>query len=222
MRRLISIAFATMVIVGFCESPADSPEKPAGTPEPASSGVRNPFWPIGYEGERETISPEVRKASASLTNRVKTVSERAADAKAAAEKAAKEKAAAAAKAAAEKAAAEKAAAQKAAREAAARAEAERRKREITDKHWEAARAALKLGGRVKLREDDALQNTSVVINGKVYSDGDYVSITHDSRRFTWRVVGLTDRNTLKLVRVRAKYLEKPGESGKKSDKGENP
>ena len=78
------------------------------------------------------------------------------------------------------------------------------------------------GGRVKVREDDVLQNTSVVINGKVYADGDLISFTHDSRRYTWRVEGLSEKNKLKLVCVRAKYIEKPGEAGKKSDKGENP
>ncbi len=186
------------------------------TNEVAAQGVRNPFWPMGYEGERETISPNVRpkpkpkpalaKADAKAPLPV-TAAERAA--KAAAEKAAKE-------------AAEKAAKEKAAQEAAARAEAERKKREITGSHWEAAKKALVFGGRVKVREDDVLQNTSVVINGKVYADGDLISFTHDSRRYTWRVEGLSEKNKLKLVRVRAKYIEKPGEAGKKSDKGENP
>ena len=180
----------------------------------STNGVRNPFWPMGYEGVRETISPNVRekpkkaepkKAPPALTaaERKKQEAERAA-----AEKAAKE-------------AAEKAAREKAEREAAERAEAERKKREITGAHWDAARAALKFGGRVKLREDDAYENSSVVINGKVYADGDLISITHDSRRFTWRVEGLSGKSKLKLVRLRAKYLEKPGESGKKSDKGAN-
>ena len=181
----------------------------------STNGVRNPFWPMGYEGVRETISPAVRErpktpaASAKKTppRPAITAAERAA--RAAAEKAAKE-------------AAEKAAAEKAAKEAAARAAAERKRREITGAHWEAAKAALKFGGRVKVREDDVLQNTSIVINGKVYADGDLVSFTHDSRRYTWRVEGLTDRNTLKLVRLRAKYLEKPGEAGAKSDKGVKP
>jgi len=186
------------------------------TNEVAAQGVRNPFWPMGYEGERETISPNVRpkpkpkpapaKAGAKAPPPV-TAAERAA--RAAAEKAAKE-------------AAEKAAKEKAVQEAAARAEAERKKREITGSHWEAAKKALVFGGRVKVREDDVLQNASVVINGKVYADGDLISFTHDSRRYTWRIEGLSDKNRLKLVRVRAKYIEKTGEAGKKSDKGENP
>ena len=187
----------------------------------STNGVRNPFWPMGYEGVRETISPNVRpkpkvdpakeKVRAHPPRHVISATERARlDAeKAAAEKAAKE-------------AAEKAAKEKAEREAAERAEAERKKREITGVHWDAARAALKFGGRVRLREDGASTNSSVIINGKVYADGDLLSITHDSRRFTWRIEGLSDKNKLKLVRLRAKYLEKTGEADKKSDKGANP
>ena len=181
----------------------------------STNGVRNPFWPMGYEGVRETISPNVRKkpkkAEPKKVTPAMMVAERK---KQEAEKAAAEKAA--------KEAAEKAAREKAEKEAAERAEAERKKREITGAHWDAARAALKFAGRVKLREDDASENSSVVINGKVYADGDLISITHDSRRFTWRVEGLSGKSKLKLVRIRAKYLEKPGEADKKSDKGANP
>ena len=181
----------------------------------STNGVRNPFWPMGYEGVRETISPNVRKkpkkAEPKKAPPAMTVAERK---KQEAEKAVAEKAA--------KEAAEKAAREKAEKEAAERAEAERKKREITGAHWDAARAALKFAGRVKLREDDANESSSVVINGKVYADGDLLSITHDSRRFTWRVEGLSGKSKLKLVRIRAKYLEKPGETDKKSDKGANP
>ena len=167
---------------------------------------------------RETISPNVRpkpkvdpakeKVKAPPPRPVISAAEKA---RLAAEKAAAEKAA---KEAAEKAAREKAAAE--------RAEAERKKREITGTHWDAARKALKFGGRVKLHEDDVRASSSVLINGKVYADGDLISITHDSRRFTWRIEGLSEKNKLKLVRLRAKYLEKPGEADKKSDKGANP
>ena len=184
----------------------------------STNGVRNPFWPMGYEGVRETISPNVRpkpkpdpaKAKGKTPPPITATELKKLEAeKAAAEKAAKE-------------AAEKAAREKAEREAAARAEAERKKREITGAHWDAARAALKIGGRVRLREGDTHGNSSVVINGKVYADGDLLSITHDSRRFTWRVEGLSEKNKLKLVRLRAKYLEQPGDAGKKSDKGAKP
>ena len=225
MKRLMIIVAAVAVMSAFGETPAAEPYGRARSPsgpyggarrsaEPTEQGVRNPFWPIGYEGTRETISPEVlKRPKPAVSDPSKlpppiTAAEKASReaAKVAAEKAAKEKA-------------EKEAKEKAEKEAAERAEAERKKREITSAHWSAARATLKFGGRVKLREDDAIQSTSVVINGKVYSDGDYISITHDSRRFTWRVEGLTDHGTLKLVRVRAKYIEKPGDAGKQPSKG---
>ena len=180
----------------------------------STNGVRNPFWPIGYEGVRETISPNVRPKPKPAPAKAEVKAPPPRPVVSAAEKAAAEKAA--------KEAAEKAAKEKAEKEAAARAEAERKKREITGAHWDAARAALKFGGRVKLREGDEHANSSVVINGKVYADGDLISITHDSRRFTWRVEGLSDKSKLRLVRIRAKYIEKPGEAGKKSDKGANP
>ena len=194
-------------LLGACAAvgAAEAPTNRVDVGNTSTNGVRNPFWPMGYEGEREVIAPEAAKGA--RPGRVLTAAEKAAQE--AAEKAAKE-------------AAEKAAAEKAAMEAAARAEAERKKREVTDAHWSAARAALSFGGRMKFREEDELQNTSVVINGKVYSNGDLVSFTHDSRRFTWRYEGLTDQNKLRLSPVRAKYLEKPGEAGKKSDKGANP
>ena len=180
----------------------------------STNGVRNPFWPIGYEGVRETISPNVRPKPKPAPAKAEVKAPPPRPVVSAAEKAAAEKAA--------KEAAEKAAKEKAEKEAAARAEAERKQRESTGAHWDAARAAVTLGGRVKLREGDEHANSSVVINGKVYADGDLISITHDSRRFTWRIEGLSDKNKLKLVRLRAKYIEKPGEADKKSDKGANP
>ena len=185
----------------------------------SKKGVRNPFWPMGYEKVREKAPAQARQKPDPAKAKAKTpppspVVSAKEKTRLAAEKAAKE--------AAEKAAKEKAAREAAEKEAAARAEAERKKREITGAHWDTARAALKFGGRVKLREDGASTNSSVIINGKVYADGDLLSITHDSRRFTWRIEGLSDKNKLKLVRLRAKYLEKPGGADKKSDKGANP
>ena len=181
----------------------------------SKKSVRNPFWPMGYEKVREKTPPHARQKPAPAgTPLPRPVISAAEKERLAAERAARDKA--------EKEAAEKAAKEKAEKEAAERAEAERKKREITGSHWDAARAALKFGGRVRLREDGASTNSSVIINGKVYADGDLLSITHDSRRFTWRIEGLSDKNKLKLVRLRAKYLEKTGEADKKSDKGANP
>ena len=46
-----------------------------------------------------------------------------------------------------------------------------------------------------------------MINGLAYGDGDLVSVSHNGRRFTWRVKGLTNKDTIKLVRVRARTIE---------------
>ena len=174
----------------------------------APAGVRNPFWPMGYEGEREVISPKARPKPKSKQDPAKTRSQRPAlssaeRARLAAEKAAAEKAA---KEAAEKAAKE--AAERAAREAAERAEAERKKREITDVHWVAARKSLSFGSRMTFREEGR-ERMSIVINGKDYVDGDSVTIIHNSRRFTWRFVGLPELNKVKLEPVSSEYIEQP-------------
>ena len=48
MRRLL---FGFMLCAGMALLAADGV---------STNGVRNPFWPMGYEGVRETISPNVR------------------------------------------------------------------------------------------------------------------------------------------------------------------
>lgn len=167
--------------------------------------VRNPFWPIGYEGVREEISSNVRERPKPIVKpevqpaaskpRVLTAAEKA---KAEAE------------------------AKRVAEEAKRLAEiAEQKKREITEEHWVTARKAMRFGGRVKLRDDAGVLCTSVMINGNTYVDGDLVSFTYDHRRFTWRVTGLTDSGTLKLERVKARYLEdtKKSEEKKNLNKG---
>ena len=71
---------------------------------------------------------------------------------------------------------------------------------ITDDDWENVKKSLKFAG--KIRQNGRLM---VVINGKVYAEGDLVSVTHDETRFTWRVEGLNDAK-LRLVRIRAQHL----------------
>lgn len=216
MKRLLipCLLCACAALAATGDAPADNMST-----NKAPAGVRNPFWPMGYEGERETISPNARPKPKPKQDPAKARSQRPALSPAERERLAAEKAAA------EKAAkevAEKAAREKAEKEAAARAEAERKKREITEAHWAAAKKALVFGGYMKLREAGVRECMSIVINGHVYVDGDLVSVTHDSRRYTWRIEGLSDKNRLKLARIGAEYLEKPGEAGKKSDKGVNP
>lgn len=155
----------------------------------AGRPVRNPFWPIGYEGRRETISAEVRdvpkkKDASTAENKVVKKEDPVA-------------------AAAEAAAAE---ARRLAAEAARKA-AEARARIITEKHWTDARRALRIGGRLKVEETDGSQTSCAMINGNAYVDGDLVSFNHGPNRFTWRVTGLSDTNTLMLARVKARRLD---------------
>ena len=83
-----------------------------------------------------------------------------------------------------------------------------------DRRWAKARKTLKVGGVLRVSGADARQ--AVAINGKIYADGDLVSVNHDGCRFTWRVQGVTDNKTLRLVRVRRRECddEPKGTTGK--------
>lgn len=207
MKRLL---FA--YLLGTCAALVAAENAPAGnvSTNNAPAGVRNPFWPMGYEGEREVISPNARPKPKPKQDPDKARSQRPALSSAERARLAAEKAAAE-KAAAEKAAKE--AAEKAAREAAARAEAERKKREITDDHWVAARKSLTFGSRMTFR-DEGRERMSIVINGMDYTDGDLVTIIHNSRRFTWRFVGLSELNKVRLEPVSSEYVEQPKDASK--------
>ena len=170
-------------------------------------GVRNPFWPVDYEGKRETITAEVR---------VKRKSAAEIEREAAAKKAAAEQARLSAEGKARQAAAEKARQEAEAKKKAAE-EAEKAKI-ITSEHWVQARAALRIGGRVKVRtEDGGEERSCVIVNGNAYADGDLISFNHGRNRFTWRVTGLSDGGKLKLVRLRARNLD--GQPPKKTEDG---
>ena len=138
--------------------------------------LRNPFWPIDYEGKRETISAEVRvvpKKPEEIRKEQEAVTARV---------------------------------QAAAAKAKAAAEAAEREKIITSEHWDAAYKALKIGGRVHVRCEDVYKASSVMINGKAYKDGDLISFTHGKNRFMWRLQGLTDGKTVRLDRVGARHL----------------
>ena len=145
----------------------------------ATIPLRNPFWPVGYTGEREAIVDEPRIKVA---------------------------------AAAEETAAEDTRTSVTA-EAIAAAEAEAADNgQGLGRLWIKARKALKIGSTLKLGGNDGRQ--AVTINGKIYSGGDLVSFNHNGYRFTWRVRELTENNTLKLLRVKARELEEePEEKG---------
>lgn len=149
----------------------------------AALAVRNPFWPVGYEGERESISADnvvAAAVEAAETDVSRTAAEDAAEA--------------AAQAAAEAAEAAKAAAEPV--------------YAVSDAQWRTARAALRVSGRsVAVDPADGSRRTGVTINGYTYGDGDLISINHDGCRFTWRVHGLDGNNLLRLERLRARRLE---------------
>ena len=145
----------------------------------ATIPLRNPFWPIGYTGDREPIVDEPRvkiAAPEEETTEEDTKTSVTAEAIAAAE-----------------------------------AEAADNGQGL-DRLWIKARKALKIGSTLKIGGDGGRQ--AVTINGKIYADGDLVSFNHNGYRFTWKVRELTDNNTLKLLRIKARELEEePNEKG---------
>lgn len=141
--------------------------------------VRNPFWPIGYEGERAVITAEPRvKIAVPSSTGADDDTRTAADAAAV---------------------------------AAATAMAE----SANAQHWISARKTLVVGSPMVVKGEDGSRRSSVMINGKAYADGDFVSITHAGKRFTWKVMGLNDSDVLKLVRVRVRKVEEPAKEPEK-------
>ena len=145
----------------------------------ATIPLRNPFWPIGYTGDREPIVDEPRVKIAAQTEE-------------ATEEDTKTSVPAEAIAAPEAEAADNG--------------------QGLDRLWIKARKALRIGGTVKIGGEDGRQ--AVTINDKIYADGDLVSFNYNGYRFTWKVRELTDNNTLKLLRIKARELEEePNEKG---------
>ena len=145
----------------------------------ATIPLRNPFWPVGYTGEREAIvdEPHVKVAApAEETKEEDTKTSVTAEAIAAAEADAADNG------------------------------------QGLERLWIKARKALKIGSTLTIGGERGRQ--SVTINGKIYADGDLISFNHNGYRFTWRVKQLTDNNTLKLIRIKARELEpEPEEKG---------
>lgn len=133
--------------------------------------LRNPFWPIGYEGTREAISAEpVVAVKQAATNEIETA-------------------------------------------VAAAVAADALAPESDDpttrnaRLWQAARNALRIGSVGYSLGCDGTRRQSVMINEKIYGNGDILSVNHDGCRFTWRFEGLTERKTLRLVRLRLRELD---------------
>ena len=141
----------------------------------ATIPLRNPFWPVGYNGHREIITDQPRvEIKVTTDDEEKKDSETSVNAETIAA-------------------------------ARAEAEAEAARGDDLERLWVAARKTLKFGGTMKLAGERPRQ--AIAINGKIYSDGDLVSINHDNRRFTWRIKALTEGGTIKLERIRQRELD---------------
>lgn len=132
--------------------------------------VRNPFWPIGYEGVKEEISSEPKveiRAPAAETDDTATAG----------------------------------AVAQAAEQAARAAQM------VSPRSWAEARKTLRISGTTTVTDAKGRKRHSAIINGLTYGDGDLISINHEGHRFTWRVQGLTEGATLRLIRLRAKDID---------------
>ena len=157
--------------------------------------VRNPFWPIGYEGEREEISADVRvKAKAPPPPNPKKAVQ-----------------------------ADKTQQQALQKEIERQKELQRQKEierlkemeRAAAPNWDAAIKTLRIGGTLRAKKPDGTTESCVYINGKVYVDNDEVSADHNGRSYTWRVTGLTENRILKLDRVSTHRLENSSTKGNK-------
>ena len=144
----------------------------------ATAPVRDPFWPVGYEGTRRAISAEPRFAA----------SEEAKVEDAEVPEIPKTNVVASATDPAE--------------EWARRAEEARLKLEM-DNRWNKAVKELRFGGVVKMRKG----LSAVLINGKARAEGDYVRLDHEGYRFIWRVASSETERKLRLDRVKAVGLD---------------
>ena len=136
----------------------------------AAVAVRNPFWPIGYEGVKEEISAEPKVEVHTTTTETDDTATAGAVAQAAAQ-------------------------------AAIAAQV------VSSRTWAEARKTLRISGTTTVTDKHGRKRHSVIINGLTYGDGDLISINHEGHRFTWRVQGLTEGATLRLVRIRAKDVD---------------
>ena len=148
----------------------------------AAIAVRNPFWPIGHDGVKETISAEPKIVIAADSDETAAADTATAPANA----------------------------HDAAPTAAPAAHA------VSSSDWAKARRTLRISGTTTVTDRQGGKRYSVIINGLTYGNGDLISINYNGRRFTWRVQGLKEGGTVKLVRLRAKELtdEKEGEHEK--------
>lgn len=89
----------------------------------------------------------------------------------------------------------------------------RKSQVVSTHHWAEARKTLHITGTTTVTANNGTKRHGVIINGYTYGDGDLISTNHEGRRFTWRIQGLTEGATLKLIRVRAKDIEEDESKG---------
>ena len=71
------------------------------------------------------------------------------------------------------------------------------------RNWSDATKALKFSGKTIVVDKKAgISRTAFIINGNTYGTGDLISVNHNGRRYTWRILQRTDMETLKLEQVR--------------------
>ena len=144
----------------------------------AAVAVRNPFWPIGYEGVKEEISAEPKVEVRAPTTETDDTATAGAEAQAA--------------------------------EQAARAA-----QVVSSRTWAEARKTLRISGTTTITDAKGRKRYSAIINGLTYGDGDLISVNHKGHRFTWRVQGLTEGASLRLVRLRVKEIDDDTKGDKK-------
>ena len=86
-------------------------------------------------------------------------------------------------------------------------QAELAAQKISAHNWAEARKTLRISGTTTTTDAKGRKRYGAIINGRTYGDGDLISVNHKGHRFTWRVQGLTEGATLRLVRLRAKEID---------------
>lgn len=164
----------TLIAAAFCAWGAEG------------KGVRNPFWPAGFEGVYEVISPEARERPRNSSLDADAMRKKAQEDRLAAEEA-----------------------RKAAEEALAKAKSVVAPLPVkappisADDEWTRARKMLRFGNPATVKDPSGRIRTSININGAIYVDGDPVHVVVDGIRYTWRLDGVKGSKSIKLVRVRA-------------------
>jgi len=83
--------------------------------------------------------------------------------------------------------------------------AARTPQQVEDDQWKTARQLLHHANTLSF-EEGGRRRQSVVINGRVYADGDLVSVNSEANRFTWIVRGVTTNGTLRVERLKKRML----------------